>query len=252
MNHGPDLTLTPIICLRLMQWNTKGISGKITELLTFLHSNNVNIAAIQETKMTNKTKPKNGRSTLPDISLASIDIALLSDWSNSTSLASDHLPICITINSELSPIDGHLRTYINFTKADWAPYAEACDKYHAEACETKTAEQAEKISRKAVNNVSGLFILAGRIRHFQPTLLSSAKSLADDRDRKRRLNPAVETLNDQNKQIQRLVVEDMRTYWQSAIDKCEHRPGISYLWWLAKGLTGKKPHNKAFRFADTT
>ena len=40
-----------------MQWNANGISEKITELITFLHSNNVNIAAIQETKLTNKTKP---------------------------------------------------------------------------------------------------------------------------------------------------------------------------------------------------
>ena len=50
--------------------------------------------------------PTNGRSTSPDISLASNDIALLSDWSVSTSLASDHLPILITINSEVSTIDG--------------------------------------------------------------------------------------------------------------------------------------------------
>ena len=40
-----------------MQWKANGISGKITELLTFLHSNNVNIAAIQETKLTNNSKP---------------------------------------------------------------------------------------------------------------------------------------------------------------------------------------------------
>ena len=40
-----------------MQWNTNWISGKITELLTFLHSNNVNIVAIQETKLTKKSKP---------------------------------------------------------------------------------------------------------------------------------------------------------------------------------------------------
>ena len=244
MNHGPVLTPTPTDCLRLMQWKANGISGKITELLTFLHSNNVNIAAIQETKLTNKTKllkspgwaavrldrhkykgggllmpikdtipfvdntaalpqspdphleqqgiliampnrqqlrihniyipprsscsaghnasiahllcnnemslivgdinvhhsrwdtntnedkrgeqladeidaadftineneatrlPINGRSTSPDISLASNAIALLSDWSVSTSLACDHLPILITINSELSTIDG--------------------------------------------------------------------------------------------------------------------------------------------------
>ena len=50
--------------------------------------------------------PTNGRSTSPDISLASNDIALLSDWSVSTSLASDHLPILITINSKLYTIDG--------------------------------------------------------------------------------------------------------------------------------------------------
>ena len=73
--------------------------------------------------------PTNGWSTSPDISLASNDIALLSDWSVSASMASDHLPILFTINSELSTIDGPRRTYINFKKADWARYAEACDKY---------------------------------------------------------------------------------------------------------------------------
>ena len=54
--------------------------------------------------------PINGRSTSPDITLASNDIALLSDWSLSTSLASDHLPFLIAINSELSTIDGPRRT----------------------------------------------------------------------------------------------------------------------------------------------
>ena len=54
---GPVSTPTPTNCLRLMHWNAKGISGKITELMTFLHSSNVNIAAIQEIKLTNKTKP---------------------------------------------------------------------------------------------------------------------------------------------------------------------------------------------------
>ena len=57
INTGPDTTPTPTNCLRLMQWNANGISGKIIELRTFLHSNNINIAAIKETKLTNKTKP---------------------------------------------------------------------------------------------------------------------------------------------------------------------------------------------------
>ena len=50
--------------------------------------------------------PTNGRSTSPDISLASNDIALLSDWSVSTSLASDHLPILITIRSKCPRLIG--------------------------------------------------------------------------------------------------------------------------------------------------
>ena len=49
--------------------------------------------------------PKNGRTTSPDISFASNDIALQSDWSVSTSLASDHIHILISINSELSTIN---------------------------------------------------------------------------------------------------------------------------------------------------
>ena len=51
------LDTTPTNCQRLMKWHANGISGKITELMTCLHSNNFNIAAIQETKLTNKTKP---------------------------------------------------------------------------------------------------------------------------------------------------------------------------------------------------
>ena len=57
MKPGPVSTPTPTNCLRLMQWNANGISGKITELLTFLHNSNVIIAAIHDTKLTNKTKP---------------------------------------------------------------------------------------------------------------------------------------------------------------------------------------------------
>ena len=64
-----------------------------------------------------------------------------------------------------------------------------------------------------MNRASGLFIQVGRIQHFHPTLPALAKSLADERDRKREINPADDTLYDLNKQIEKLVVEDMRTKW---------------------------------------
>ena len=151
--------------------------------------------------------------------MASNDIALLSDWSVSTSLSNDHLSTLITTNSVHSTKDGPLRTYINIKKADWARHAETCDKYLAEAVYTRTVEHAGKTCRKAVNMASGLFIPAGRIQHFKPILPAPAKSLADERDRNRGLNPADEMLNDRNKQIQNMVVKDKRTKWQSAFEK---------------------------------
>ena len=104
-----------------------------------------------------------------------------------------------------------------------------------------------------MNKASGLFIPAGCIQHFKPTLPVSAKSFTDEQDRKRGLNPAEKTLNDLNKQIQKLMVEDKRIKWQSADDKCNQRTGISHLWQLVKDISGKKPHNSpnmGVRFAN--
>ena len=189
--------------------------------------------------------PTNGRSTSPDNSLASNDIALLSDWTVSTSLASDHLPILITINSELSTIDGPQRTYINFKKADRVRYAEACDEYLAEAGETRTVEQTENTFRKAVNMASGLFIPAGRIRHFQQTLPASTKSLADERDRK--LNPADEALNDLNKQIQLWWWKKSEPNGIPPSTNATIEEGISHLCRFVKGLRGKKRTTRSTR-----
>ena len=58
--------------------------------------------------------PTFSRSNSSDFSLTSNDIAMQWDWLDSNSLANDHPPILITINSELSTIDGPRRTHINF------------------------------------------------------------------------------------------------------------------------------------------
>ena len=93
--------------------------------------------------------------------------------------SSPSTPICPRLKGLSEPTSTSI-------KADWARYAEACDKYLAEAGETRTVKQAEKTFRKTVNKASDLFITAGRIQRFLPTLLASAKSLADERDRNRR------------------------------------------------------------------
>ena len=92
-----------------------------------------------------------------------------------------------------------------------------------------------------MNKASDLFIPAGRIQHFQPTLPASAKSLADERDKKRRLNPANKILSKQTdpktgggRQANQMAIR---------VDKCDHRTGISHLWRLVQGLSGKQSYN---------
>ena len=154
--------------------------------------------------------------------MVSNDIALLSDWSVTTLLASDHLPILITINYEQFTIDGLSCTCINFKQADWAVHADTSEKYLADASETRTVEQAEKTFMKAMSKARSLLIPADRIPHFKPILPASAKSLADERERIHGLNPADVTLTDITKLIKKLVMEDKRTKLQSTVDKYDH------------------------------
>ena len=137
----------------------------------------------------------------------------------------------------------------------YAAYAEASDEYLAEASETRTVEPSEKTFRKAMIKASGLNIPPSRIQHFQPSLPASAKSLSDERGRCRGLYPADESLNDLNKLILNLMLEDKRTKCQSAVDNCIHRADISHPWRPVKGLRGIKPHyspNVGVRFIDKT
>ena len=186
--------------------------------------------------------PTNCRSTSPDISMASNVIALLPEWSVHTSLASDHLPILITINSELSAIYRPRRAYINYKKADWVRYAEACDEYLAEAGETRTVEQAEKTSRKTVSMACGIFTT--------PVAFDTSKQACryqpisdDERDQKNQLNSADEMLNDLNKHIKKTggVIQAN----QMAIRRRQMRPSSRHVASMAAfyGPTRKNPHN---------
>ena len=181
-----------------MQWNANGNIGKITELLTFLHSNNVNIAAIQETRLTNQTKsPKT-----PGWAAVRLDhhknkgggllmlikgyqqmagqLRSTSVWPPMTSRyyqtgqSKPHWPAIICPSS--SPSTPRCPRLMGSDEPN------STSARHAEACESRTVKQAETFM-KAVNKASGLIIPAGRIPRIQPTMPASAKSFAFERGR---------------------------------------------------------------------
>ena len=55
--EDPDQTTA--FDFKILQYNINGISGKIEELLNYMEANTILIAAIQETKLTSKSKPLN-------------------------------------------------------------------------------------------------------------------------------------------------------------------------------------------------
>ena len=57
----------------------------------------------------------------PDISLISAHLALNIEWSVSTSLSSDHLPILICFDND-SPLPHLGRTFTNYKRANWPAY----------------------------------------------------------------------------------------------------------------------------------
>ena len=63
--------------------------------------------------------PTNGQPTSPDISLASTSLLPHIEWETKTALSSDHLPIIITVNTNIQTTKSDFRKYVNFKKADF-------------------------------------------------------------------------------------------------------------------------------------
>ena len=178
--------------------------------------------------------PTNDESTLSDIYLASNDIALLSDWSVSTSLASDDQPILITINSPRLMGFGEPTS----TSRKQTGYVMLKSATHTLL----------KLAKQELSNKPRIPSGKQRIRpvasSFRPAAFDNSNQPCRHQPNRSAMNETknvVKMLNDLDKQIQKVVVvEDKQTKWQSAVDKCDHRTGLSHIWQLVKDQIGNK------------
>ena len=61
-------------------------------------------------------------SSATDISIASVNIMPLCNWSTTTTSKSDHLPINISLSSQVKFVNAQQKTFLNFNKADWTGF----------------------------------------------------------------------------------------------------------------------------------
>jgi hypothetical protein len=132
--------------------------------------------------------PPNGNSTSPDLSLISAHLALSVSWSTNISLNSDHLPISVSFNDDL-PLPRTARTYTNFKRAKWGLWTSETENLFRNAPKPISCLQGVKSFQNILLKASKHHILSGFRKDLRSGVPRAAVSLAEERDRRRSIDP---------------------------------------------------------------
>ena len=184
----------------------------------------------------NRTQP-----TSPDITFASPDLSLNSEWSASTELSSDHLPILtkIQINNPIQPKPTH--TFLNYRKANWTSFTEEVEisLQNFNIADFRTIDAATAKFNDAITSASKRHIPAGHIRNFTPMFTPEIKSLIRQHKHLRSQLPSDESherITALNETITRKIEEHQDSLWRETIENVNHRTAPEKLWRLVSTL----------------
>jgi len=146
--------------------------------------------------------PQHGEPSSPDITIVDANLALAMEWSTKIDLASDHIPIIITLpggstNQEIR------RTYINYKKANWQAYQKLCEDAFANAITPSSCSTGEITFRQILLNAAKKTIPAGFVKDAIPNLPKEATTLIKERNSLRANQPTSPRIPELNDMIQR-------------------------------------------------
>nr|XP_036227052.1 uncharacterized protein LOC118682434 [Bactrocera oleae] len=149
--------------------------------------------------------------SLPDITIASGDLRNSITVRPMLTLASDHLPIIISIEKPLDFISVDNHKFINFNKANWVGFTEFT-KSTSNALPIPTdVIVGERQFRMVIAAATARFIPAGRIAELRPNFPAEAAVLANERDTIRLADPCDHRIRDLNLEIRQMVNQHKRT-----------------------------------------
>ena len=194
--------------------------------------------------------PTNGQPSSPDLSLASLDIMPYTSWQAQTSMGSDHLPIIITLQSEIKETVSDKRTFTNFKKADWDNFEKMTEKEFADLPTPLNIYEGEKMFRSILNKAAKQTIPAGRIKHIFPNVPSATATKMKERDALRQADPSSPQIIELNKQIHEEINDHKRDKWRCTVEDLNRKTDSSKLFKLIKHLNGgpKANSNQAIKF----
>jgi hypothetical protein len=202
------------------------------------------------------TRVANNCSTAPDLTITSNSLLQTATWNIESALSSDHLPITITLSTEIKTYKSAKRTFINFNKADWEGFTAFTETSFSNA-ENLTdylgeydVHQNEKFFRNILNEATRKYIPAGRIPEVKNAVPTDAARLINIRDSLRKINPNNPQIPEMNRNIQKKIDDHRKNKWREYLDSWE--PGSKDHWDTIKGLDDqpRPPDNQAIYFND--
>ena len=194
------------------------------------------------------TRSTNNSNTAPDITLATTNLLPTCSWTTDFALSSDHLPILISIRSNIQKTRAANKTFINFQKANWDAFTEFTESNFSNYTFKNDVHKDEKFFRTTLNKATKLFIPSGRIPTINNEMPSNTVTLINERNNLRATDPTNDRINILNREIDLSIRNHRRDKWIQHLDNCP--TGSKKLWDTIKGLNGQtsKNPNQSIKF----
>ena len=186
--------------------------------------------------------PKSGNPSSPDLTLCSPHLALDADWTPLTTLNSDHLPIIITIDHDLSSLpDPPRHTFTNFRRARWNDFLEETEADFARLPLPDACDSGERVFRGVLLKASLHHIPQGNVPHPIPRLSDEARTLIRQRDSLRSSCPTHPNLGNLEQQVSSAIASSNRLAWVSSVEDSSLGQDPGKYWTLMQLLSNKRP-----------
>ena len=209
------------------------------------------LLVLNEDTATRIPSAQNQPSSSPDISLASAHLAIELTWSTRLTLNSDHLPILIEFPSNQHPQATRVRTYTNFSKADWPRFIREVEEILVGCPLPTSCSSGEKIFRDALLTSAKHSIPAGFVQNSVPGLSREVVDRMEQRDEIRRVDPHSPEITQLNREIASEVSDNKRRIWREKIEAIGRGSDPRRLWRVVRSLNGKRsylPPNQPISF----
>ncbi|XP_012159058.1 uncharacterized protein LOC105665078 [Ceratitis capitata] len=156
----------------------------------------------------------------PNITIASAGLINIIVWRPILTLASDYLPIQISIDRPLDFVSADHRTYLNFKKANCSDFTEFTENAFSALPTPSGVTTGERLFRRVVVTASARFIPAGRMAEIRPNFSTEVAVLASRRDTLRSSDPGNPLIRNFNTEIRRVVDNHKRKEWEEHLRTC--------------------------------